>query len=139
MSLIQSVKFRTRKMPRLQMGVFKTGFTVASRISNFGKFPWKCLTLNYYISYGAWQCISHSFFQGSAPPTFEIPTFTVTINPLESNEMTFVPGSPPVVGGNNTQWFVLMTFLEILFKTDWTTFLHCLANRTDFFLYKALF
>ena len=27
-------------------------------------------------------------------PSFEIPTFTVTINPLESNEMTYVPGSP---------------------------------------------
>ena len=36
--------------------------------------------------------------QGStSPPGFEIPTFTVTINPLESNEMTFVPGSPPTV------------------------------------------
>ena len=30
-------------------------------------------------------------------PAFEIPTFTVTINPLESNEMTFVPGSPPYI------------------------------------------
>jgi hypothetical protein len=28
-------------------------------------------------------------------PAFAIPTFTVTINPLESNEMTYVPGSPP--------------------------------------------
>ena len=38
------------------------------------------------------------FLQGStSPPGFEIPTFTVTINPLESNEMTFVPGSPPTV------------------------------------------
>ena len=33
----------------------------------------------------------------SIPPTFEIPTFTVTINPLESNEMTYVPDSPPEV------------------------------------------
>ena len=39
--------------------------------------------------------------QGSSPPTFEIPTFTVTINPLESDEMTFVPGSPPAVSGEN--------------------------------------
>ena len=39
------------------------------------------------------------FFQ--ALPTFEIPTFTVTINPLESDEMTFVPGSPPAVSGEN--------------------------------------
>ena len=31
-------------------------------------------------------------------PAFEIPTFTVTINPLESNEITFVPGSPPSTG-----------------------------------------
>jgi len=38
---------------------------------------------------------------GSSPPTFEIPTFTVTINPLESDEMTFVPGSPPAVSGEN--------------------------------------
>ena len=30
---------------------------------------------------------------------FEIPTFTVTINPLESNEMTFVPSSPPETTG----------------------------------------
>ena len=30
-------------------------------------------------------------------PSFAIPTFTVTINPLESNEMTFVPGSPPYI------------------------------------------
>ena len=34
-------------------------------------------------------------------PAFEIPTFTVTINPLESNEMTFVPGSPPSVNESN--------------------------------------
>ena len=34
-------------------------------------------------------------------PAFEIPTFTVTINPLESNEMTFVPGSPPSVNDSN--------------------------------------
>ena len=30
-------------------------------------------------------------------PSFAIPTFTVTINPLESNEMTYVPGSPPYI------------------------------------------
>ena len=30
-------------------------------------------------------------------PAFAIPTFTVTINPLESNEMTYVPGSPPYI------------------------------------------
>ena len=34
-------------------------------------------------------------------PAFEIPTFTVTINPLESNEMTYVPGSPPSVNESN--------------------------------------
>ena len=39
------------------------------------------------------QCICLS----QISPPFEIPTFTVTINPLESNEMTFVPGSPPAV------------------------------------------
>ena len=41
------------------------------------------------------------FFQ--ALPTFEIPTFTVTINPLESDEMTFVPGSPPAVSSGENQ------------------------------------
>ena len=41
----------------------------------------------------------YNFLQ--ALPTFEIPTFTVTINPLESDEMTFVPGSPPAVSGEN--------------------------------------
>jgi len=35
-------------------------------------------------------------------PAFEIPTFTVTINPLESNEMTFVPGSPPSVNDSGS-------------------------------------
>lgn len=34
-------------------------------------------------------------------PSFEIPTFTVTINPLESNEMTFVPSSPPEIRKNS--------------------------------------
>ena len=47
--------------------------------------------------------LKHHFFYIPAifhlqMPAFEIPTFTVTINPLESNEITFVPGSPPSTG-----------------------------------------
>ena len=49
---------------------------------------------------GKWS--NNAFFlQGSSPPTFEIPTFTVTINPLESDEMTFVSGATPAVSGKN--------------------------------------
>ena len=52
-----------------------------------------------YIFFSCFITNLHFFFQ--ALPTFEIPTFTVTINPLESDEMTFVPGSPPAVSGEN--------------------------------------